>query len=35
MPQEFKDLYAKHLEAGNPLELKLPLFKGNSKKELG
>lgn len=32
LPQEFKDLYAKHLEAGNPLELKLPLSTGNCKK---
>ena len=32
LPQEFKNLYAKYLEAGNPLELKLPLSTGNCTK---
>jgi len=35
LPQQFIDLYARYLEAGNPLELKLPLLNGNVKKELG
>ena len=35
MPQEFIDLFAKHLVAGNPLEPSLPLTSGNGCEELG
>lgn len=35
MPQEFIELFAKHLDAGNPLELSLPLTIGNVREELG
>jgi uncharacterized protein (DUF983 family) len=35
MPQEFIDLFAKHLVAGNPLEPSLPLTTGNVCEELG
>jgi len=35
MPQEFIDLFAKHLVAGNPLEPSLPLTTGNVSEELG
>lgn len=35
MPQEFIKLFAKHLDAGTPLEPLLPLHDGNIVKELG
>lgn len=35
MPQEFIDLFAKHLVAGNPLEHSLPLGLRNAAEELG
>ena len=35
MPQEYIDLFAKHLDAGSPLEPLLPLISGNIGKELG
>lgn len=35
MPQEFIDLFAKHLDAGSPLEPSLPLTNGNICEELG
>ena len=35
MPQEFIDLFAKYLVAGNPLEPLLPLTDGNIREELG
>ena len=35
MPQEFIDLFAKHLVAGIPLELSLPPTYGNIRGELG
>lgn len=35
MPQEFIELFAKHLVAGNPLEPSLPLTIGNVREELG
>jgi hypothetical protein len=35
LPQVFIDLFAKHLDAGNPLELSLPLTLGNICEELG
>ena len=35
MPQTFIELFAKHLDAGNPLEPLLPLFPGNLEEELG
>ena len=35
LPQVFIDLFAKYLDAGNPLELSLPLQLGNLMEELG
>ena len=35
LPQVFIDLFAKHLDAGNPLEPLLPLNMGNCEEELG
>jgi len=35
LPQVFTELFAKHLDAGNPLEPLLPLLLGNEKEELG
>ena len=35
MPQKFIDLFAKHLDAGSPLEPSLPLTTGNVCEELG
>jgi len=35
MPQEFTDLFAKHLVDGNPLKQSLPLQLGNTLEELG
>ena len=35
LPETFIDLFAKHLDAGNPLEPLLPLSQGNLEKELG
>jgi hypothetical protein len=35
MPEKFINLFAKHLVAGTPLELSLPLTNGNISKELG
>ena len=35
LPQTFIDLFAKHLDAGNPLEPLLPLSQGNLDEELG
>jgi len=35
MPQEFIELFAKHLDAGNPLEPSLPLTTGNVCEDLG
>ena len=35
MPQIFIDLFAKHLVAGTPLEISLPLTTGNNYEELG
>jgi hypothetical protein len=35
LPQEFIDLFAKHLDAGSPLEPSLPLTNGNNCEELG
>ena len=35
IPNDFIELFAKHLVAGNPLETSLPLFVGNDKEELG
>ena len=35
MPPRFTDLFAKHLDAGNPLEPPPPLVPGNLDEELG
>lgn len=35
MPEKFIELFAKHLDAGNPLEPSLPLLSGNIQEELG
>ena len=35
MPQNFSDLFARYLDAGNPLELSLPPINGNISGELG
>jgi hypothetical protein len=35
MPPRFKHLFAKHLDAGNPLEPPPPLIPGNLDEELG
>ena len=35
LPQVYIDLFAKHLDAGTPLEPSLPLLLGNKKEELG
>jgi hypothetical protein len=35
LPQQFIDLFAKHLVAGDPLKQSLPLQFGNSLEELG
>ena len=35
LPQVFIDLFAKHLDAGKPLEPSLPLTTGNICEELG